>query len=74
MHYFKEQGNDKYKKQKYDEAAYFYNKIIIYSDYTFPESKEQENEFDLLVQQANMNLAICLIKTKSWKNVEMHLR
>ena len=36
MAYFKEQGNNKYKEHKYDEAAYFYNKVIIYGDYTFP--------------------------------------
>ena len=36
MNYFKEQGNSNYREQKYEEAAYFYNKAIIYSDYTFP--------------------------------------
>lgn len=43
MKYFKEQGNNKYREQKFDEAAYFYQKVIIYSDYTFPEKSDEQN-------------------------------
>ena len=74
MAYFKEQGNVHYKQEKYEEAAYFYNKVIIYGDYTFPETTQQENSYDLLLQQANMNLAICFIKTNKWEQVDPYLR
>lgn len=30
-------GNSRFKEKKYDEASYFYQKAIVYSDYTFPE-------------------------------------
>lgn len=37
MEYFKELGGNSFKEKKYDEALYYYQKAIIYSDYTFPE-------------------------------------
>ena len=59
MAMFKQNGNEKYKEKSYEQAAYFYNKVIIYSDYTFPQKEEDQKNMDLLVQQANINLAMC---------------
>lgn len=74
MRYFKQQGNQMYGEQRYEEACYFYQKAIIYADYTFPEDGAQIAEMELLTQQSNINLAICLIKQQKWDKVEMHLR
>ena len=38
MKNFKEEGNQHFKNQKYQEAAHYYNKIIIFADYTFPDN------------------------------------
>lgn len=67
-------GNASFKEKKFDEAAYFYQKAIIYSDYTFPEEQGQLNEMEILVQQSNMNMAICLIKKDNWSKAIINLR
>ena len=36
MRFFKEEGNNHYKNSRFKDAAYFYEKTIIYGDYTFP--------------------------------------
>lgn len=36
MRKFKDEGNDHYKNQRFKEATYLYQKVIVYSDYTFP--------------------------------------
>lgn len=45
---------------------YFYQKVIIYSDYTFPQKQLDIADMELLVKQANVNMAICLIKQNKW--------
>jgi hypothetical protein len=37
MRFFKEEGNNHYKNNRFQDAAYFYQKTIIYGDYTFPD-------------------------------------
>lgn len=43
IRYFKEMGNTTFRDGKYEEASYFYQKAIVYADYTFPESDKQIN-------------------------------
>ena len=46
MKFFKEEGNNHYKNQRYKEATYFYQKAIIYSDYTFPDNPQDTDTMD----------------------------
>lgn len=62
MVFFKEEGNNHYKNGRFSEACYFYQKTIIYGDYTFPENETDTATMDDLLQKTNCNLAICLIK------------
>lgn len=64
MEYFKNLGNAKFKENSYGEALYFYQKTIIYGDYTFPDLPIDLHHMELLLGQANMNSAICYIKQK----------
>ena len=73
MRYFKEKGNEKYKEGKYSEASYFYQKTIVYADYTFPDKKQLIAEMELLTQQSNMNFAICMIKLGNWDKIGINL-
>ena len=43
---FKEEGNNHYKNGRFQEATYFYQKAIIYGDYTFPEDENSCNVMD----------------------------
>ncbi len=62
MRSFKEEGNEHFKFKRYPEAAHYYNKLIIFSDYTFPEQEKEQTEMEELVQQANCNLGMTLVK------------
>jgi hypothetical protein len=66
-------GNNKFKEKNIQQAAYFYEKVIVYADYTFPENDKEIAKMELLVQQANINLAICLIKQNEWKKALINL-
>lgn len=46
---------------------YFYQKVIIYSDYTFPENETESAKMEALLQQSNCNLALSMIKLNKWK-------
>ena len=42
MKAFKEEGNNHFKNKRYEQAAYFYKKAIVFSDYTFPEQEKDQ--------------------------------
>lgn len=46
---------------------YFYQKVIIYGDYTFPENEAETAKMEALLQQSNCNLALSMIKLNKWK-------
>ena len=62
MRNFKDEGNKHFKGKRYQEAAHYYHKIIIFSDYTFPEEEKQQKEMEEVVQQASCNLGMALVK------------
>lgn len=45
---------------------YFYNKAIVYADYTFPENDQQRQQMDTLLAQVNVNMGICHCKRAEW--------
>jgi hypothetical protein len=67
MEFFKEEGNNHYKNQRFNEAMYFYQKVIIYADYTFPDNEAETAKMEALLQQSNCNLALSMIKLNKWK-------
>jgi hypothetical protein len=40
----------------------------VYGDYTFPDTEKEKKEFNELLQQANCNLGMTLMKLKAKKN------
>lgn len=72
MKLFKEEGNNHYKNQRYKEASYFYQKVIIYGDYTFPEEEKDCKIMEELLQQANCNLGMCLVKAGEWESARVN--
>ena len=70
MKIFKEEGNNHFKNERYKEASYFYQKVIIYGDYTFPEKEQDCEVMDQLLQQANCNLGMCLVKVDEWETAK----
>jgi tetratricopeptide (TPR) repeat protein len=73
MQFFKEEGNNHYKNQRYSEALYFYQKAIIYADYTFPENAAETEKMEALLQQANCNMALSLIKLDRCEEAKTNL-
>ncbi|CAD8169953.1 unnamed protein product [Paramecium pentaurelia] len=59
IEYFKQEGNVAFKNKEYDKAAYFYQKALVYFDYTFPEGDQEEQKYNLLLEQCNNNMAQC---------------
>jgi hypothetical protein len=52
---------------------YFYQKVIIYGDYTFPDNEAETNRMDALLQQSNCNLALSMIKLNKWQEAKINL-
>lgn len=73
MAFFKLEGNGHYNNARFSEASYFYQKAIIYGDYTFPDTKEEQSQMEELLQQSNCNMALCLIKLNQWEKIKIHL-
>lgn len=73
MLFFKQEGNNHYKNGRYQQASYCYQKVIIYGDYTFPDKEEDNVKMGELLQQANCNLALCLIKLNQWDKIKVYL-
>jgi tetratricopeptide (TPR) repeat protein len=73
MRFFKEEGNNHYKNQRYKEASYYYQKAIVYADYTFPETEEGVITMEELTQQANCNLGLSLVKMDEWETARNNL-
>ncbi|CAD8100466.1 unnamed protein product [Paramecium sonneborni] len=59
IEYFKQEGNLAFKNKEFDKAAYFYQKALVYFDYTFPEGDKEEQKYNLLLEQCNNNMAQC---------------
>jgi len=73
MLYFKQEGNNQYKNKNYKDALYFYEKTIIYGDYTFPDKESDTNKMNEILQQTHCNKAICYIKMDLWAESKTHL-
>lgn len=54
---FKSQGNDAYKSQGYSLAALNYRKAMLQLDYTFPDTPEEQKQFDELTLSLALNMA-----------------
>mmetsp|Transcript_4831 Transcript_4831/g.9026 ORF Transcript_4831/g.9026 Transcript_4831/m.9026 type:complete len:248 (+) Transcript_4831:367-1110(+) len=54
---FKKQGNDSYKEQNYSLAALHYRKAMLQLDYTFPDTPEEQKQFDELNLSLALNMA-----------------
>lgn len=57
--YFKNEGNAAFRNAEYDKASYFYQKALLYFDYTFPDTEDENRRYSLLQEQCNNNMAQC---------------
>lgn len=55
---FKQQGNDAFKEKTYSLAALFYRKGLLQLDYTFPDTKKEEEKFKELELTLHLNMAL----------------
>eukprot|EP00915_Cephaloidophora_sp_WS-2016_P011071 GHVH01016316.1.p1 GENE.GHVH01016316.1~~GHVH01016316.1.p1 ORF type:complete len:307 (+),score=48.11 GHVH01016316.1:25-921(+) len=69
---FKELGNDAYKKNDLDSSACYYQRGLIYCDYTFPNTPELTNQFEQLEEALHLNMAIVLLKLEDYRTVLTH--
>lgn len=73
INFFKNEGNNYYKNGRYAEACYFYQKAIIYGDYTFPDNPKDTARMEQLLAQSNCNFALSNIKLGKWDKVKTNL-
>lgn len=66
---FREEGNAAYREKIYGLAAVHYRKALLYFDYTFPETPEQEAKTDRVKLAAHLNLAACKCHLEDWDEV-----
>ena len=52
---------------------YFYQKVIIYGDYTFPENEAETARMEALLQQSSCNLALSMIKLNRWRQARTNI-
>ncbi|KAK9172426.1 TPR repeat family protein [Cryptosporidium meleagridis] len=69
---FCDEGNIKYKDNKIEEAILEYKNALIYVDYTFPENKNLEEEYNQLITRINLNLSACFLKISEFNMAILH--
>ncbi|KAL3127945.1 hypothetical protein ChUKH1_02850 [Cryptosporidium hominis] len=69
---FCDEGNIKYKDNKIEEAILEYKNALIYVDYTFPENKNLEEEYNQLITRINLNLSACFLKINEFNMAMLH--
>ncbi|CAD7971213.1 unnamed protein product [Amoebophrya sp. A120] len=66
---FRVQGNEAFKEKNYGKASVFYRKALLYFDYSFPDTEEQEQELDRIKLAVHLNMAACKMQLEEWKEV-----
>ncbi|OII71260.1 uncharacterized protein cubi_01735 [Cryptosporidium ubiquitum] len=69
---FCDEGNAKYQNNEIEEAILEYKNALIYVDYTFPEDKTLEEEYNKLITRIHLNLSACFLKINEFNMVILH--
>ncbi|KAJ1611023.1 putative peptidylprolyl isomerase [Cryptosporidium canis] len=65
-------GNIKYQNDQIEDAILEYKNALIYVDYTFPEDKALEEEYNNLITRINLNLSACFLKINEFNMTILH--
>ncbi|EEA05079.1 uncharacterized protein CMU_041500 [Cryptosporidium muris RN66] len=71
---FCKEGNILFAKNDYEGSITEYMNALIYIDYTFPETFEEEKELQRLKIRVHLNMAACKLKLKIYNDVQTHCR
>lgn len=66
---FKQLGNMFHREGQYYRAAGQYRKCLVYYEYAFPDTEEEQAELDQLRLESLLNLCACKLKTKQYDEV-----
>ena len=69
---FKQQGNDSFKQGNFSLAALFYRKGILQLDYTFPDTKQEEEEFKQTELSLHLNMCIAKYHLEEYDEALTH--
>ncbi|KAJ1607925.1 putative peptidylprolyl isomerase [Cryptosporidium canis] len=69
---FCDEGNIKYQNNQIEDAIFEYKNALIYVDYTFPEDKALEEEYNNLITRINLNLSACFLKINEFNMTILH--
>lgn len=66
---FKKEGAAFFEEGQFFRSAAAYRKILVYLNYTFPDTPEETKEFDALKISSELNIAACKLKTGQYDEV-----
>ncbi|KAF0687362.1 Aste57867_20885 [Aphanomyces stellatus] len=61
---FRRLGNRFFTHGQYQRAAYHYHRALIYFEYIFPDTDDEQTEMDALKVRVLLNFGLCRLKTK----------
>jgi len=69
---FNAQGNAFFEEGQYGRAALRYYKTLVYVEYVFPDTDEEDNLLEHVRFIANLNSAACKLKTRQYDEIKQH--